>query len=359
MSLRNLTTLSLALLMAFTATAAETSKPKPPAKPAATPSTAGFVVTSIALPGAPSVGVALDYLAIDRARHRVWVPAGGTGNAVVIDTKTNESKTVGSLPTKEVERSGQKRMVGPSSATVGDGVVYVGNRADSSVCAFDAQTLERRDCVTLPGSPDGVAYVARTKEVWVTTPRDDSIVILDVSTPGSPKVAGGFKVEGFPEGYAVDEGHGVFFTNLEDKDRTLRIDIATRKVTAAWLPSCGEEGPRGLAIDPGGAWLMVACTDHAVVLAASDDGHIVSKLDTGEGVDNIDYLKGSHALFVAASKAGTLTVAHLDDQGTLQRAAVVATAKGARNAVASDDGTAYVANGHDGNIVVVRAVHGW
>jgi hypothetical protein len=39
---------------------------------------ARFTVDAIALPGAPADGVALDYLAVDRARHRVWVPAGGT-----------------------------------------------------------------------------------------------------------------------------------------------------------------------------------------------------------------------------------------------------------------------------------------
>src|SRR5206468_13134490 len=184
------------------------------------------------------------------------------------------------------------RLVGPSSATVGDGVVYVGNRADSTVCAVDAATLERGACVTVPSMPDGLAFIARTKEVWVTTPRDQSIVVLDVSAPATPKLAGSFKLDGDPEGYAVDEGRGLFYTNLEDKDRTLRIDIATRKVTATWMPACGEDGPRGLAIEPSGEWLMVACTDHTEVLAAGASGAIVSKLGTGEGVDNIDYLAG-------------------------------------------------------------------
>ena len=127
------------------------------------PKPAASEVTSLALPGAPAGGVSLDYLAIDRTRHRVWVPAGGTGNAVVIDTKTLGIQTVEKFPTKEVERRGQKRLVGLSSATVGDGVVYLGNRADSSVCVVDAKTLERGACVTLPGSLDGLAFVARTK----------------------------------------------------------------------------------------------------------------------------------------------------------------------------------------------------
>jgi DNA-binding beta-propeller fold protein YncE len=284
----------------------------------------------------------------------VWVPAGGTGNAVVIDSKTRELRTLDKFPTKEVDWRGQKRLVGLSSATVGNGFVYVGNRADASVCAVDAKTLERGGCVTLPGSPDGLAFVARTKEVWVTTPRDQAIVILDVSQPSAPKVGGSFKLEGGPEGYAVDDDRGIFYTNLEDKDRTLAIDVATRKVTATWMPQCGEDGPRGLAIEPKERLLMVACTDHVEVLDAAKDGRILSKLDTGEGVDNLGYLAGQRLLYAAAGKAGALTVAHLDAKGNLRQTAHVATAPGARNAVVSDDGTAFVADGREGKILVVK-----
>jgi YVTN family beta-propeller protein len=322
--------------------------PTPAAKPEFTPE-----FTALALPGAPADGVALDYLAVDRARHRVWVPAGGTGNTVVIDTKTKELRTVEKFPTAEVERNGKKRVVGPSSATVGDGFVYVGNRADSSVCAIDATTLERAGCVTLASSPDGVAFVPSRKEVWVTTPRDNSISILDVSKPAAPKLGPVIKLDGGPEGYAVDDSKGFFYTNLEDKDRTLRIDVKTRKITATWMPACGDRGPGGLAIEPKGQLLMVVCSGHVEVLDAGKDGKILSKLETGDGVDNIDYLPAKRALYAAAGRAATLTVAHLDEKGVLTSAASTVTIKGARNAVAADDGTAFVAAGPDGKILVV------
>jgi len=315
-------------------------------------------VTSLALPGAPPDGVVLDYLAVDRGRHRVWVPAGGTGNTDVIDTRTQEIRRVERFPTVEMERRGKKRMVGPSSATVGDGVVYVGNRGDSSVCAIDATALTRGGCVTVPSMPDGLAFIARTKEVWVTTPREQSIFVLDVSTPATPKPAGSFKLDGEPEGYAVDDGRGLFYTNLEDKDRTLRIDTSTRKVTATWMPACGEGGPKGLAIETKDQMLMVACPDHVEVLAAMTDGRILSKLDTGEGVDSIDYLPEKRLLYVAAAGAATLTVARLEQPGTLKQVAARATAKGARNAVVTDDGIAYIADGPEGKILVVQPAKG-
>src|SRR5438094_894953 len=80
---------------------------------------------TIALPGAPSDGVFLDYLAYDPAHHKVWVPAGGTGRVDVIDAATGALTQIDGFPTKEMERRGQKRLVGPTSATVGNGVVYV------------------------------------------------------------------------------------------------------------------------------------------------------------------------------------------------------------------------------------------
>ena len=54
--------------------------------------------------------------------------------------------------------------------SIGDGVVYIGNRGGSEVYAFNSHTLARVACQHLDSRPDGAAYVAPTKEVWVTTP---------------------------------------------------------------------------------------------------------------------------------------------------------------------------------------------
>ena len=316
-----------------------------------------YAVESVAIPNAPPGGLFLDYLAVDRTRGRVWVPAGGTGTTLVIDAKSRKVHRVDNFKTAEVERRGQKRIVGPSSASVGDGFVYVGNRGDSSVCAIDAAKLARAGCVTLPGSPDGVVYVAKTKEVWVTVPRDQSIVVLDVSTAAAPKVATTFKLEGSPEGYAVDEARGLFYTNLEDKDQTLRIDLAAKRTTATWPAQCGEEGPRGLALDPSGRFLMNVCHDHVEVMDAHAEGKVLSKLDTGEGVDAVDYVPSTRSLYAAAGRAGRLTIAHLGDDGALTVTATVEMSQGARNAVATDDGTVFVADGPEGKVLVVRPSH--
>jgi len=324
---------------------AESASPSP---------SASYSVTGVALPGAAPGGVFMDYIAYDAARHRVWIPAGNTGSVAVIDAKTDSVTPVTGFPTTEVERGGRKRTVGPSSASVGEGVVFVGNRGDSSVCGIGAVSLVKGACLTLDSMPDGVAYVAATKEVWVTTPRDKSIRILDASKPGALTAKAKVAFDGEPEGYAVDNARGTFFTNLEDKDRTLAIDVRSRKTVKTWLPQCGEDGPKGLALEAGNDFLVVACSDHVEVLDAGHDGQILSKLDTGAGVDNIDYVASRRELFAAASAAARLTIARLDAQGHLTAAASVDTAKGARNAVATEAGVAYLTDSPEGKVLVVR-----
>ncbi len=308
---------------------------------------------AIALPGAPADGVLMDYIAYDRGTHKVWVPAGNTGSVDVIDVATGKVERIEGFPTSEMERKGTKRTVGPSSATVGEGVVYVGNRGDSSVCAVDAQSLQRGACVKLESMPDGLAWVASTKEVWVTTPRAKSIVVLDAAVAGALTQKATIAFEGEPEGFAVDDARGVFYTNLEDKDRTLAVDLKSRQITKTWLPACGEDGPKGLALDHALDFLLVACKDRVMVLDAGHEGKRLSAIDTGDGIDNIEYVESRHELFAAAGRAARLTVAQLDAQGALKPVATVTTAAGARNAVATDEGAAYLTDSRGGNILVV------
>jgi DNA-binding beta-propeller fold protein YncE len=308
---------------------------------------------ALALPGAPPDGVSMDYIAYDAAHRRVWVPAGNTGSVDVIDTATGTLSRIEGFPTSELERRGKKRTVGPSSVTVGEGVVYVGNRGDSSVCAIDEATLARGTCVKLDAMPDAVVFVKAMREVWVTTPRDHSIRVLDASKTLAQVAKLDF--DGEPEGFAVDDERGLFFTNLEDKDRTLAIDLKSRKVVETWQPSCGDDGPKGLALDRALDFLAVACTDHLVLLDAGHQGRVLSKLDTGPGVDNIDYVEARHELYAAAGGAAQLTVARLAADGTLQASAVLPTSKGARNAVATEAGVAYVTDGPRGSVLVVGA----
>jgi len=312
---------------------------------------ASFATSTVALPGGGADGILMDYLLYNPRTNTVWVPAGNTGVVDVVDVATGKLSQVEGFPTLEVERRGTRRRVGPSAAALGDqGTVYVGSRGDSTVCAVDETSLAKRACGKLDAAPDGVAYVARTREVWVTTPRDNSIRVLDgASLAQKDRLV----FEGSPEGFAPDSTRGRFYTNLADKDVTLAIDLASHKIVATWQTGCGEDAAHGLRlVEPDGI-LLVACNDRVESLDAAHDGARLGSIDTGDGVDDFDYAASDRRVYVGAAKAAKLTVAVLDAKGGLAVLASVPTAEGARNGVVTSDGRVYLAHSRASELVVV------
>jgi DNA-binding beta-propeller fold protein YncE len=295
----------------------------------------------------------MDYLLYNPRTNSVWVPAGNTGSVDVIDVASGKLSRIEGFPTQETERRGTKRTVGPSSATLGPaGTVYIGNRGDSTVCAVEEVGLAKKACGKLNAMPDGIAYVATTNEVWVTTPRDKSIRVLDAMTLAEKAR---MEFDGEPEGFAPDNKRGRFYTNLEDKDQTLAIDLTSHQTIAVWQPQCGEGGPHGLRLAEDDGVLLVACSGRVEALDVAHDGKQVGSLDTGDGVDDFDYAPATHLVYVAAGKAAKCTIGALDPHGALSEVASVATKDGARNGVVTKSGATYVAHSTGSELIVVES----
>ena len=309
-----------------------------------------YALKPINLPGATGT-IALDYFAYDRATGKVWVPASNTGSVDVIDEATDAVSQVTGFATGEIERRGKKITVGPTAASVGDGVIYIGNRGDATLCVIDAKSLARLECVPVSAdhtvTPDGVVYVAAAREVWLTlrpkagdTAAAKSLEIFDASDPRHLKPKTRIPLDGLAEGYAVDNQRGLFYTNVEESGTTVAIDVRTHNIVAKWNP--GSADLQGLALDNARRFLFVACGDHVVSLDAGHDGKITDSIGTGAGLDNIDYSEDAKVLYAAASQAATLTVADVNDHGKFHLKTTVPTVKGARGVVAGKGETAYL-----------------
>ncbi len=318
-----------------------------------------YTVSTLPLPDNGAGDVSMDYMAFDPATNRLWVPDNNAGAVDIVDVSTNRVRQIPNLPTLRVVRDrGGPRVLGPFGASLGDGVVYIGNRADSSVCAFDARSLTRVGCAHLGRGagtwPDGIAYVAPTKELWVTTGGEQCIRVLDASTLMQKAT---LTFPGYPEGYAVDAKRGRFYTNVvriggvavANRDRTIAIDLKTHATIANWNPGCevmpwGARSPHGLALDEAAGHLFIGCDTLAEVMNVGGDGAVISKVDAGYGVEDIAYAPATHLLYVGAAGAAKLTIARANASGQLITVAQVPTQNGARNAVVTTDGTVYLAH---------------
>ncbi|PYJ98960.1 MAG: hypothetical protein DME68_05225 [Verrucomicrobia bacterium] len=301
-----------------------------------------YELKPLSLPGATGV-VRLDYFAYDRSTGRVWVPASNTGSVDVIDESSDAVSQVTGFKTGEVELRGRKVTLGPTAVSVGDGVVYIGNRGDSTLCIIDAHSLERGGCLQVAppsagpaAAPDGVVYIAATRELWITTgapplgisSADKSIQVFDASDPRhlTPKTK--IPLNGSAEGYAVDNQRGF---------------------AATW--NAGSTELQGLALDSARGFLFVACGDHVVNVDVARHGKIIDSLQTGPGLDNIDYSTDQKTLYAAASLAATLSIAEVGDDGKFHLKATVPTVKGARGVVAGKGETAYLIDPAEGRIL--------
>jgi DNA-binding beta-propeller fold protein YncE len=111
---------------------------------------------------------------------------------------------------------------------------------------------------------------------------------------------------GAPE-FAVADGKGLIYNNLEDKSSLNVIDTKTLKVTQNYsLAPCG--GPTGLAIDKANQKVFSVCRENkglSVVDIAS--GKVIQVLPIGAGVDAVAY-DAKAKLLVASNGDGTATV---------------------------------------------------
>ncbi len=87
-----------------------------------------YTVRTLPLPDNGTGDVSMDYIAFDSATNSLWVPAGNTGAVDVVDVATSKVRQIPSLPIAEVQARGGTRVLGPSGVSIGQGVVYIGNR---------------------------------------------------------------------------------------------------------------------------------------------------------------------------------------------------------------------------------------
>ena len=78
-------------------------------------------------------------------------------------------------------------------------------------------------------------------------------------------------------------------------------------------------------------------------------------MEVGDGLDAVDWTPGKRLVVAAAGRASKMMIAELPASGALREVSTTPTAKGARNAVVAEDGTAFVADGPAGRILMVPA----
>jgi DNA-binding beta-propeller fold protein YncE len=254
-----------------------------------------------------------DYLAFEQGGHRLFI-AHGT-RVLVVDTDT--LKPVGEVAnTPGVHGIALAPELNKGYASAG--------RANMIV-VFDLKTLARlKEIKTTGDNPDAILYDAPSQRVLSFNGHGRNVTVVDAT---ADTVVGTIAIDAKPE-FAVSDGKGRVFVNLEDKNSIAVLDPKALKVSAVW-PVAGCEEPSGLAIDARRGWLFPACGNKVMAVIDNTSGKGLGTVPIGEGVDAAGFDPGT-ALAFASCGEGVLTVVRPDHNGRPEAAQSLATQRGAR-----------------------------
>jgi len=266
------------------------------------------LMKTVAVPGAGG----WDYVTVDDAARRVYI-----SHATQVDVLDADSLAhVGTIPdTPGVHGVAIDPISGRGYITAGKSDVVV---------AFDSKTLKRIGEIKVGKKPDAVIYEPLTKRIYVMNGDSESITVLNAAD-GS--VVGNIALGGGPE-FAVSDGKGNLYVNLEEQNETLHIDVNEMKVKERWpLAPCAT--PTALAMDRENRRLFVGCRSKQLEVLNADDGKIVFTAPIGERVDAGAF--DVHARMVYMSTGdGKVFVFHQDSPDAYTQVQVITTKAGAK-----------------------------
>jgi DNA-binding beta-propeller fold protein YncE len=253
-----------------------------------------------------------DYLTMDAAGRRLFISRGT--RVMVVDA--DSGKLLAEIP----DTPGVHGIA--LAEDLGRG--FTSNGRENTVSVFDLKSLKVLSKVKTGENPDAILYDAASKQVFTFNGRSKDATVIDAS---SGDVLATLPLGGKPE-FAVADGRGMVYVNIEDTSELVAIDAKTHKVTARWpLKPCEE--PSGLAMDRQKRRLFSGCGNKVMAIVDADSGKLLATAPIGDGVDATAFDPETGLAF-SSNGDGTLTIVREEAPGKFTVSANVPTMPRAR-----------------------------
>ncbi len=254
-----------------------------------------------------------DYITVDSAARRVYLSHGTEIKVLDADS----GAVVGNI-------AGLKQDHGVAIATeFGRG--FISDGAQGKVIIFDLQSLKVTGEAKADKDADCVIYDPFSKRVFVMDGDPHNSTVIDAK---SGNVVGTIDLGGGPE-FAVTDGKGTVFINLEDKSELVAVDSASLKIKSRW-PLAPAGAPTALAMDVAHHRLFSAGRNpQMMVVLDSDSGKILQSFPISSGVDAAAFDADSGSIFVS-TREGMVHIFHEDSPDKFSEAGTIKTEYGAK-----------------------------
>lgn len=215
---------------------------------------------------------------------------------------------------------------GVHGVAVADGFAkgFITAGGSNAVVVFDPKTLKTTGTIAVGTRPDAILFDARSRRVFTFNAGSKDSTVIDVA---SGTVDGTIALGGKPE-FAVGDGAGHLYDNIEDTSELVEIDAKAMDVTRRWpLAPCAE--PSGLAIDRTHGRLFVACGNAMMAVVNAKTGKLVATIPTGTHSDGAGYDPATRQVLIPNGE-GTLSVIREDAPDKFHLVENVPTQLGAR-----------------------------
>jgi YVTN family beta-propeller protein len=243
----------------------------------------------IALPGDGGY----DYLSIDHVNNHLFVSHGTMVN--VIDLATDQP--IGVID----DMKGVHGIAIDNKHNKG----FISDGKANAVVAFDLKTLKKLATIPVDAKgPDAIMYDTYAEKVFSFNGESNNSSVVD---PVTLKQIGTVALGGGPE-FAVADGKGKIYNNLEDKNSMNVIDSKTLKVIKNFnLSPCG--GPTGLALDLKNNRAFTVCRENkGMSVVDITTGKVITTVAIGAGVDAVAYDPETKLIFVSNGDATTTII---------------------------------------------------
>lgn len=254
-----------------------------------------------------------DYIAVDSSARRVYVSHGTEIKVLNADN----GEVIGNI-------GGLKQDHGVAIATeFGRGFITDGGQG--KVIIFDLKTLKTVGEAKADNDADSIVYDPASKRVFCMNGDPHSSTVIDAKTG---TVVGTIDLGGGPE-FAVADGKGTVYVNIEDKNELVAIDSKTLKVKSRW-PVAPAGNPTALAIDLDHRRLFSAGRNpQMLAVLDADSGKVIQSFPISGGVDAAAYDPATGMIF-ASTREGMIHVFHEDSPDKFSQVETVKTEFGAK-----------------------------
>lgn len=308
---------------------------------------------SVDLP-ASSPGIGFDDLRYSASLHRVLVPAGRSGNLVLVDPDTRTITTITGF-SKSADFGGGHDF-GATSVDEGAGLLFVTDRTSQRLVVVDPNTRQIVGVTSAGAGPDYVRFVASTRELWVTEPDASRIEVFSLPASGAlnPSSVATIPVDNGPESLVIDQGRGRAYTHRWQKS-TVVLDVKSRGVIGEWQNGCAAS--RGLALDEKREFFFASCSEGTVSVLSTRDGRILSSIARGSGFDVMGYSASLGHLYLAGTSCSCLVMLRVSAAGALSFLDRFDATSSAHCAVADDSRHAWVCDPDKGRLIRFDDAH--